>query len=46
MTAADIYPDRWAAGDFDDYLVPNLAKLRHFYRHAAARGEAVLLAIA
>ncbi|MEU9511381.1 YfbM family protein [Micromonospora sp. NPDC048169] len=47
MSEAEIYPHIWDDGDdeFDSYLLPNFAALCTFYRDAAARGEAVLLAI-
>ena len=45
MAAADIYPSRWAAEDFDGFLAPRFADLRRFYRSAADQGQAVLLTL-
>ena len=46
LAAADIYPDIWDESDvFETYLAPNFLELRRFYRTAAARDQAVLLAI-
>ncbi|WP_431946969.1 YfbM family protein [Micromonospora marina] len=47
MSEAGIYPHIWNDGvdEFDNYLMPNLTALRDFYRDAAARGDAALLAV-
>jgi hypothetical protein len=41
-----IYPAGiWAADTFDDYLLPNLNRLKDFYAAAAGSGAAVVLAL-
>ncbi|GAB2769679.1 YfbM family protein [Terrabacter koreensis] len=46
MQRLDIYPQVWdEPGVLDAYLMPNVARLRDFYTHAAARGEAVLISV-
>ncbi|MFC3742616.1 YfbM family protein [Paractinoplanes deccanensis] len=45
LAEAEIYPQYWDPTDFDSYLEPNFTALRDFYRTAAARDQAVLLAI-
>ncbi|MEU5908782.1 YfbM family protein [Micromonospora sp. NPDC047467] len=47
LSDAEIYPHIWDDGDdeFDNYLLPHFTALRDFYRTAAERGEAVLLAV-
>nr|WP_030503290.1 YfbM family protein [Micromonospora purpureochromogenes] len=47
MSEAEIYPHIWDDGgaEFDGYLLPNFTALRAFYRAAAARNDAALLAI-
>ncbi|MFC5004373.1 YfbM family protein [Dactylosporangium cerinum] len=48
MSAAEIYPEGWdfSPADFEEIVRPLIGDLRAFYRKAAARGQAVLLAIA
>ncbi|MFM6849879.1 MAG: YfbM family protein [Terrabacter sp.] len=46
MQRLDIYPQVWDEADvLDEYLMPNVARLRDFYTQAAARGEGVLISV-